>query len=71
MVFVRPTCYSNVALNLKPVVRSSPWSLVVATKLAKMSKGSRGIIQLFFITGKFPSFQSNDDIEGLMEMLLL
>jgi cell division control protein 7 len=28
---------------------------------------SAGIILLFFLTGKFPMFQSSDDIEALME----
>ncbi|PPQ88779.1 hypothetical protein CVT26_012661, partial [Gymnopilus dilepis] len=27
-----------------------------------------GVILLFFLTGKFPIFQSNDDVEGLMEI---
>lgn len=29
---------------------------------------SVGMIMLFFLTGKFPLFQSNDDIEALMEI---
>jgi cell division control protein 7 len=29
---------------------------------------SAGMILLFFLTGKFPVFQSNDDIEALMEI---
>ena len=32
---------------------------------------SAGVILLFFITGKFPIFQSNDDIEGLMEIAVI
>ncbi|KAH9482230.1 Cell cycle serine/threonine-protein kinase hsk1 [Psilocybe cubensis] len=32
---------------------------------------SAGIILLFFLTGKFPIFQSNDDIEGLMEIAVI
>ncbi|KAF8180184.1 kinase-like protein [Pholiota molesta] len=32
---------------------------------------SAGIILLFFLTGKFPIFQSNDDIEGLMEIAII
>ncbi|KAF9480183.1 kinase-like protein [Pholiota conissans] len=32
---------------------------------------SAGVILLFFLTGKFPIFQSNDDIEGLMEIALI
>ena len=26
---------------------------------------------MFFLTGKFPIFQSNDDVEGLMELALI
>ncbi|PPQ66180.1 hypothetical protein CVT24_000157 [Panaeolus cyanescens] len=32
---------------------------------------STGIILLFFLTGKFPIFQSNDDIEALMEIAVI
>ncbi|PPQ89804.1 hypothetical protein CVT25_007409 [Psilocybe cyanescens] len=32
---------------------------------------SAGVILLFFLTGKFPIFQSNDDIEGLMEIAVI
>jgi len=32
---------------------------------------SAGVILLFFLTGKFPLFQSNDDIEGLMEITVI
>ena len=32
---------------------------------------SAGVILLFFLTGKFPIFQSNDDVEGLMEIALI
>lgn len=29
---------------------------------------SAGIVMLSFLTGKFPLFQSNDDVEALMEI---
>jgi cell division control protein 7 len=29
---------------------------------------SAGVILLFFLAGKFPLFQSNDDVEALMEI---
>jgi hypothetical protein len=29
---------------------------------------SAGMILLFFLTGKFPLFQSNDDVEALLEI---
>jgi len=32
---------------------------------------SAGVILLFFLTRKFPIFQSNDDIEGLMEIAVI
>ncbi|EPQ58916.1 kinase-like protein [Gloeophyllum trabeum ATCC 11539] len=32
---------------------------------------SAGVILLFFLTGKFPLFQSNDDIEALMEIAVI
>jgi len=32
---------------------------------------SAGVILLFFLTRKFPIFQSNDDIEGLMEIAVV
>ncbi|KAF8967425.1 kinase-like domain-containing protein [Flammula alnicola] len=32
---------------------------------------STGVILLFFLTGKFPIFQSNDDVEGLMEIAVI
>lgn len=30
-----------------------------------------GMILLFFLTGKFPLFQSNDDVEALMEIAVV
>jgi cell division control protein 7 len=30
-----------------------------------------GMILLFFLVGKFPLFQSNDDIEALMEIAII
>ena len=32
---------------------------------------SAGVILLFFLSKKFPIFQSNDDIEGLMEIAVI
>jgi len=32
---------------------------------------SAGVILLFFLSKKFPIFQSNDDIEGLMEIAII
>ncbi len=32
---------------------------------------SAGMILLFFLIGKFPLFQSNDDIEALMEIAVI
>lgn len=32
---------------------------------------STGMILLFFLIGKFPLFQSNDDIEALMEIAVV
>jgi hypothetical protein len=73
VVFVRLRCYSNVAL--RPVVCSC---LLAHSLLAKMTiqisaidVWSAGVILLFFITRKFPIFQSNDDIEGLMEIAVI
>ena len=33
-----------------------------------MDVWAAGIILLFFLTGKFPLFQSSDDVEALMEI---
>jgi len=32
---------------------------------------SAGMILLFFLTGKFPLFQSSDDVEALMEIAVI
>lgn len=42
--------------------------LTVASSTA-VDVWSAGVIMLFFLTGKFPIFQSNDDVEGLMELV--
>jgi cell division control protein 7 len=36
--------------------------------IAAIDVWSAGMILLFFLTGKFPLFQSSDDIEALMEI---
>jgi len=38
------------------------------TRLLAIDVWSAGIIFLFFLTKKFPLFQSNDDVEALMEL---
>ena len=72
MVFVLLRCYLNAAL--KPVVRS-PLGFVLLANIAfwiiAIDVWSAGVILLFFLTGKFPIFQSNDDIEGLMEIAVI
>ena len=36
--------------------------------LTAIDMWSAGMILLFFLTGKFPLFQSNDDVEALLEI---
>lgn len=38
------------------------------TRNAAIDIWACGMILLFFLTGKFPLFQSNDDVEALMEI---
>ena len=53
----------------KFTLRHSPELLT--RRFAAVDVWSAGVILLFFLTGKFPIFQSNDDVEGLMELALI
>ena len=68
-VSVHLKCYSS-AVN-KPEVRSFHLSYevgVINKEPVAIDMWSAGMILLFFLTRKFPLFQSSDDIEALMEI---
>ena len=60
------TNWRYVTVVIPPRVRKSD-PCVVLIHVA-IDIWSAGMILLFFLTGKFPIFQSNDDIEALMEI---
>lgn len=40
-------------------------------RLVAIDIWAAGVIMLCFLTGKFPIFQSNDDVEALMEIVCI
>jgi hypothetical protein len=44
---------------------------IVFCSMIAIDVWSAGVILLFFLSKKFPIFQSNDDIEGLMEIAVI
>jgi serine/threonine protein kinase len=67
-------CYSN-AENRRAVCMLHLWSLGTAElncePFPAIDVWAVGMILLFFLTGKFPLFQSNDDTEALMEIAVV
>ena len=46
-------------------------TLPLLTDMTAIDVWSAGMILLFFLTKKFPLFQSNDDTEALMEIAVI
>lgn len=68
--FARQRYFSN-AMNKLGVCYSAScnWaSLLTMYVWSAVDMWSAGMILLFFLTGKFPLFQSNDDVEALLEI---
>jgi hypothetical protein len=69
--FARQRYFSN-AMNKMGVCYSASYnrgcSLLTMYVWSAVDMWSAGMILLFFLTGKFPLFQSNDDVEALLEM---
>jgi serine/threonine protein kinase len=68
--FARQRYFSN-AMNKLGVCYSASYnsvSLLTMYAWSAVDMWSAGMILLFFLTGKFPLFQSNDDVEALLEI---